>query len=88
MIELISKKYVLFPSVSPVLDSANTTSCTNDTTGDLGSLGTTVYAVFVSFAEIYNEYIFDLLEKIPVLKGKRNPLMLGEDYNGAVYIKG
>ncbi|XP_045115154.1 kinesin-like protein KIF20B isoform X2 [Portunus trituberculatus] len=68
--------------VSPVLDS------TNDTTGDLTGLGTTLYAVFVSFAEIYNEYIFDLLEKIPMSKGKRNPLMLGEDYDGAVYIKG
>ncbi|XP_063881063.1 kinesin-like protein KIF20B [Scylla paramamosain] len=75
--------------VSPVLDSINTTSGTSDTTGDLASLGTTLYAVFVSFAEIYNEYIFDLLEKITISKGnKRNPLMLGEDYNGAVYIKG
>lgn len=53
------------------------------------SPGSTIYAVFVSFAEIYNEYIFDLLEKISIAKGnKRNTLMLGEDRNGAIYIKG
>lgn len=49
----------------------------------------TVYAIFVSFAEIYNEYIYDLLEKMPTCKkNKRNPLMLGEDRNSAIYVKG
>ncbi|KAG0718935.1 Kinesin-like protein KIF20A [Chionoecetes opilio] len=79
-------------AVSPALDSFNTTNTTNTTTNttqDSASPATTIYAVFISFAEIYNEYIFDLLEKMPTSKGnKRNPLMLGEDYNGSVYIKG
>ncbi|KAB7501669.1 Kinesin-like protein KIF20A [Armadillidium nasatum] len=48
-----------------------------------------VYAVFLSFAEIYNEYIYDLLDKsIQSKKGKKNPLVLGEDRNGSIYIKG
>lgn len=48
-----------------------------------------VYAVFLSFAEIYNEYIYDLLDRnLQSKKGKKNPLVLGEDLNGSIYIKG
>lgn len=51
------------------------------------------YAIWISFAEIYNENIFDLLEKIPAAKRlgdkpKRNPLRLAEDKNGSIYIRG
>ena len=46
-----------------------------------------------SFAEIYNENIFDLLEKLPEPKRKgekprRIPMKLAEEKGGAVYIKG
>ena len=50
--------------------------------------GELVYAVFVSFAEIYNETVYDLLEKLPPGSKKRNPHLLGEDRNGSSYIKG
>ncbi|XP_068223044.1 kinesin-like protein KIF20B isoform X2 [Palaemon carinicauda] len=63
--------------------------CQEDLSIDIGDSESTVYAVFISFAEIYNEYIYDLLEKIPLSKkNKRSPLMLGEDRNASIYIKG
>ena len=51
------------------------------------------YAVWISFAEIYNENIYDLLQKVPEPKRKgdkprRSPLKLAEDRNGTIYIKG
>jgi len=51
------------------------------------------YSVWISFAEIYNENIYDMLEKIPEVKRKGDkprkiPLKLAEDKDGAVYIKG
>ena len=51
------------------------------------------YSVWISFAEIYNENIYDMLEKVPEVKRKgekprRNPLKLAEDKAGSVYIKG
>ncbi|XP_076317117.1 uncharacterized protein LOC143229132 isoform X2 [Tachypleus tridentatus] len=49
--------------------------------------GNILFSVWISFAEIYNECIFDLLE--PLTQGrKRNTLRLAEDRNGNVYIKG
>nr|XP_045606968.1 kinesin-like protein KIF20B isoform X3 [Procambarus clarkii] len=61
----------------------------DSTSLDLGDTESMKYAIFVSFAEIYNEYIYDLLEKMPTSKkNKRNPLVLGEDRNGSIYIKG
>lgn len=61
----------------------------DNTSLDIGDAENIIYAVFVSFAEIYNEYVYDLLEKMPTSKkNKRNPLMLGEDRNGSIYIKG
>ena len=49
--------------------------------------------MWISFAEIYNENIYDLLEKIPPVKRKgdkpkRNQLKLAEDTKGSIYIKG
>jgi hypothetical protein len=52
------------------------------------------YAIWISFAEIYNESIYDLLEKIPAPKRKgdkppkRNALKLAEDKNGSIYVRG
>lgn len=51
------------------------------------------YVIWVSFAEIYNENIYDLLEKMPEVKNKgdrprRCPLKLAEDRGGCVYIRG
>ncbi len=44
--------------------------------------------MFVSYVEIYNETIFDLLEPPPPRHGKRTPLRLGEDTSADVYLKG
>ena len=51
--------------------------------------GNIKFSVWVSFAEIYNEQIYDLLEPIPKKKNARRPcLKLSEDKNGSPYIKG
>lgn len=60
---------------------------------DLRSLGLLVedctqFAFWISFAEIYNEQIFDLLEPTSSEKDKRPTLKLGDDKNGNPYIKG
>lgn len=44
-----------------------------------------VCSVWISFIEIYNETIFDLLQPI---SNHRPKLNLGEDKNGNVYVKG
>lgn len=47
------------------------------------------FSVWVSFAEIYNEQIFDLLEPIPKKKTIRRPVLrLSDDRNGSPYIRG
>lgn len=47
------------------------------------------FSVWVSFAEIYNEQIFDLLEPIPKKKTTRRPVLrLSDDKNGSPYIRG
>ncbi|XP_028412659.1 kinesin-like protein KIF20A [Dendronephthya gigantea] len=48
------------------------------------------FSVWVSFAEIYNEYIFDLLEPFSTKKEpkRRTALKIGDDKNGNPYIKG
>ncbi|VDH94739.1 kinesin family member 20 [Mytilus galloprovincialis] len=47
------------------------------------------FSVWVSFAEIYNEQIFDLLEPIPKKKTTRRPVLrLSDDRNGSPYIRG
>jgi len=50
------------------------------------------YSVWISFAEVYNENCYDLLEKMPEVKRKndkprRAPLKIVED-KGCVYIRG
>ncbi|CAI9740866.1 KIF20B isoform X2 [Octopus vulgaris] len=44
------------------------------------------YSVWISFAEVYNENVFDLL--VTPLHKKRNPLKLGQDKNSNHYIRG
>ena len=61
----------------------------DDTTIDVEAQGPVKFSVWVSFAEIYNEIIYDLLEPCPMGKGKkRTTLRLGDDTNGNPYIKG
>jgi kinesin family protein 20 len=47
-----------------------------------------VFSTWVSFAEVYNENIYDLLEPLGPKKQRRQNLALGEDNKGQVYIKG
>ncbi|XP_053098571.1 kinesin-like protein KIF20A isoform X3 [Hemicordylus capensis] len=48
----------------------------------------TLSSVWVSFFEIYNEYIYDLLDLLPTLKHpKRKVLRICEDQSGNAYIK-
>uniref|UniRef100_H3BCP2 Kinesin-like protein n=1 Tax=Latimeria chalumnae TaxID=7897 RepID=H3BCP2_LATCH len=48
----------------------------------------TQYSVWVSFFEIYNEFIYDLLDMVPLSQNrKRQTLKLSEDKNGNPYIK-
>jgi kinesin family protein 20 len=46
------------------------------------------FSTWVSFAEVYNENVYDLLEPMGMKKAKRQNLALGEDNKGQVYIKG
>ena len=60
-----------------------------DTSIDVESQGQIKFSVWVSFAEVYNEYIYDLLEPLPKKKNSRRvALQLREDKNGSPYIKG
>jgi hypothetical protein len=59
----------------------------------VSSASTSRYSIWVSFAEIYNENCFDLLEKMSEVKRKgekprRMPLKVAEDRGGCVYIRG
>ncbi|XP_077992075.1 uncharacterized protein LOC144446196 [Glandiceps talaboti] len=61
----------------------------DDTSVDVEAQGPVKFSVWVSFAEIYNEYIYDLLEPMPKgKKARRQTLKLSEDKNGSIYIKG
>ena len=47
------------------------------------------FGVWVSFAEVYNEQVYDLLVPVPQKKkGKRETLRISDDRNGNPYIKG
>ena len=67
----------------------NVSRVIDDTTINVEAQGPVKFSVWVSFAEIYNETIYDLLEPCPMGKGrKRTTLRLGDDTNGNPYIKG
>ncbi|XP_071947720.1 uncharacterized protein [Antedon mediterranea] len=61
----------------------------DDTSVDVESQGPVKFSIWVSFIEIYNEYIYDLLEPMPKgKKARRQTMKLAEDKNGNVYIRG
>ena len=60
-----------------------------ETAIDVHSQGNIKFSVWVSFAEVYNEYIYDLLDPVSKKKSARHSaLQLREDKNGMPYIKG
>ncbi|KAI0213937.1 Kinesin-like protein KIF20A [Lamellibrachia satsuma] len=60
-----------------------------ETAVDVKQQGNIKFSVWVSFGEIYNEYIYDLLDPVAKKKSARRPtLQLREDKNGMPYIKG
>ena len=79
----------MFPMLKNRLRDTNVVKSAQ-TTGETADIQ---YSVWISFAEIYNENIYDMLDKIPDVKRKGDkprklPLKLAEDKDGAVYIKG
>lgn len=48
----------------------------------------TKFSVWVSFCEIYNENIHDLLEVVPSGAPKRTALRLSQDVKGNAFVKG
>lgn len=48
----------------------------------------TKFSVWVSFCEIYNENIHDLLEPLPIGAQKRTTLRLSQDVKGNSFVKG
>lgn len=46
------------------------------------------FSVWVSFCEIYNENIHDLLEALPSGASRRAALRLSQDVKGNAFIKG
>ncbi|XP_022794646.1 kinesin-like protein KIF20A [Stylophora pistillata] len=74
---------------SSIDNKENVSRVADDTTINVDTQGPVKFSVWVSFAEIYNETIFDLLEPYPTGIGKkRTALRLGDDSNGNPYIKG
>ena len=60
-----------------------------DAAVNVTSQGQINFSVWVTFVEIYNEYIYDLLEPIPKKKtARRTTLTLREDKHGIPYVKG
>ncbi|KAK7093265.1 hypothetical protein V1264_007051 [Littorina saxatilis] len=60
-----------------------------ETAIDVTVQGQIRFSVWVSFAEIYNEQIFDLLEPLPKKKNAKRPVLkLSDDRRGSPYIKG
>ena len=45
------------------------------------------FSVFVSYVEIYNECLYDLLDVIPKKQQERRALPLSEDKSGNIYVK-
>lgn len=88
----------LMTSDTSTVNDADATQCLindirsripDDTSVDVEAQGPIKFSIWVSFAEIYNEYIYDLLEAVP--KGKkvrRQALKLSEDKHGSIFIKG
>lgn len=59
------------------------------TSVDVDIQGPVQFSVWLSFAEIYNEQIYDLLEPISLGKERRRTMLkVGDDRKGNPYIKG
>ena len=71
-------------------DIIDVSSILDDTSVDVDDQGPIKFSLWVSFAEIYNEYIYDLLEPISMNKEtrKRTTLRVGDDRKGNPYVKG
>ncbi|KAK3922876.1 Kinesin-like protein KIF20A [Frankliniella fusca] len=59
----------------------------HDSPIDMSTEGDVVYGVWVSFAEVYNECIYDLLDPILTRNRKRVPLKMSQDSEGITFIK-
>lgn len=60
-----------------------------EATVDVAVQGPVKFGVFISFMEIYNDQIFDLLDPPPKKKHmRRNVLQLKEDKNGVPFVRG
>lgn len=59
----------------------------NDSPIDMSTEGDVVYGVWVSFAEVYNECIYDLLDPIVIRNRKRVPLKMSQDGDGNTFIR-
>lgn len=46
------------------------------------------YGVWISYVEVYNERIFDLLDEKTLENGQKEMLKLKEDKSGRVFVKG
>lgn len=55
---------------------------------DLQGMENQQFAIFVSFAEIYNEFIYDLLVPAPAKGKHRSALKISQDKHQNYYIKG
>ncbi|KAJ1532393.1 hypothetical protein ONE63_000993 [Megalurothrips usitatus] len=59
----------------------------NDSPVDMCNEGGVVYGVWVSFAEVYNENIYDLLDPMMSRNRKRMPLKMAQDGEGITFIR-
>lgn len=55
---------------------------------DLQDSANVCYSVWISFAEVYNEFIYDLLGEESKTRSHRSSLKLAEDRNHNHFIKG
>lgn len=60
----------------------------NDSPFDMTNDSDVVYGVWISFAEVYNESVFDLLDPMVSKHRKRIPLKLAHDGQGSTFIRG
>ena len=85
----INASIIIIVDLTSLDAEENVSRVVDDTTINVDAQGPVKFSVWVSFAEIYNETIHDLLEPCPMGKGKkRTTLRLGDDSNGNPYIKG
>ena len=66
----------------------NSDLCYDQLLVDITSQGNVKFSMWVSFLEIYNESVYDLLEHVSKKMSARIPLQLKEDRNGMPYVKG